>query len=875
VLLTPLAARAQAPAQRGRLIVTVADPSGAIVQDANVTVVGLDTATKAVTLPPVKTTDKGTAIFEGLVLGRYSIRAEFPGFEMGLLRDIKVNRGDNKHIVVLPLRGLSDSVTVGPDRQQTAADRASTFGTALTREQVDALSDDPNEMQQQLQEMAGGGATIRVDSFEGQQLPPKAQIKAIHITRDQFAAENHRFEGLFIDIITQPGIGALHGNLFTNFYDSALDGTNPLIGKKGAAQNRNFGFSISRALLKNKADFNVFINGFDNYQTAQILAFTPHGTIADNANVRTPSSNIGVGATFNYAVTKDQTIRVGFNSNRGEQDNLGIGGFNLLDRAYSSTSRNTTVRFQEAGPIGRRFFINTRIFGQFSNSDAHSLVEAPTIVVVDAFTSGGAQVAGGRKSRGFSALSDLDYVRGINSWRMGVSIEGGYYQTDDATNYLGTYTFGNSDAFLANAPRSYTKRIGDPLIKYWNVQMGAYVQDDVRISKSLTLTPGVRYEAQTHVSGRANVAPRFGVTWAPFKNGKTTLRGSWGIFYDWLGTGTYEQVLRVDGVRQQQINILNPAYPNPGDVGAASPTDKYLLTADLPMTRNERTSAGVQQAVTKFFNVGGTFTYGRGLDLLIGENLNAPVNGLRPNPLFANLVESVPDGRSRVQQLSLNFNLYVPPAPGGPAAAANAPRFVWKRGLSVFGNVFLAKNENNTNGPFSLPFDPTLRDEWGPAQFDIRRRTGIYIGSGALKSFNGQIGFTQSTGVPINVTTGFDGNGDSVFNDRPAGYARNSARGGGQWNMNGYFSYSFGFGKQSTPTQPGIMIMNGAGGLNVTTMNPTAAPRYRINLSVNLQNLTNHANYSGYVGTISSTHFLQPITITGVRRITFSIGVGF
>jgi hypothetical protein len=90
VLLTPLAARAQAPAQRGRLIVTVADPSGAIVQDANVTVVGLDTATKAVTLPPVKTTDKGTAIFEGLVLGRYSIRAEFPGFEMGLLRDIKV-----------------------------------------------------------------------------------------------------------------------------------------------------------------------------------------------------------------------------------------------------------------------------------------------------------------------------------------------------------------------------------------------------------------------------------------------------------------------------------------------------------------------------------------------------------------------------------------------------------------------------------------------------------------------------------------------------------------------------------------------------------------------------------------------------------------
>src|SRR5690349_12993027 len=99
VLLTPLAARAQTPAQRGRLIVTVADTSGAVVPDASVAVVGLDAATKAVTVPPAKTTDKGAATFEGLVLGRYSIRAEFPGFELGLLRDIKVNRGDNKHIV--------------------------------------------------------------------------------------------------------------------------------------------------------------------------------------------------------------------------------------------------------------------------------------------------------------------------------------------------------------------------------------------------------------------------------------------------------------------------------------------------------------------------------------------------------------------------------------------------------------------------------------------------------------------------------------------------------------------------------------------------------------------------------------------------------
>ena len=88
--------------------------------------------------------------------------------------------------------------------------------------------------------------------------------------------------------------------------------------------------------------------------------------------------------------------------------------------------------------------------------------------------------------------------------------------------------------------------------------------------KSLTLTPGVRYEVQTHLRDYANIGPRFGVTWAPFKNGKTTLRASWGLFYDWLATDTYEQTLRVDGFRQRELQIFNPSFPDPGNGSTAS-----------------------------------------------------------------------------------------------------------------------------------------------------------------------------------------------------------------------------------------------------------------------------------------------------------------
>src|SRR6185436_10512695 len=102
---------------------------------------------------------------------------------------------------------------------------------------------------------------------------------------------------------------------------------------------------------------------------------------------------------------------------------------------------------------------------------------------------------------------------------------------------------------------SYTRRIGDPNISYNNVQAGVYIQDDIRVRKSLTLSPGMRFEAQTHLRDYNNFGPRLGVSWAPFKNGKTSLRASAGIFYDWLNANIYEQTLRVDGFRQQELNI--------------------------------------------------------------------------------------------------------------------------------------------------------------------------------------------------------------------------------------------------------------------------------------------------------------------------------
>src|SRR4029079_3503682 len=224
VLVALLALAQPAQPREARVTITVVDQTGAVIPNAKVTI----TTTAEATAPPGATTnDKGVASIEGLPPGRYSIQAEFPGFEPRLLKDVPIKQGDNRHVMVLAIQGLQDSVTVSRDAREAASDRRATFGTALTREHNQSLSDDPDEMAQQLQDMAGGNAVIRVDSFEGGRLPPKSSIKAIHITRDAFAAENHFAGGLFIDIITAPGMGPLRTNFRTNVRDGSLTGKPP------------------------------------------------------------------------------------------------------------------------------------------------------------------------------------------------------------------------------------------------------------------------------------------------------------------------------------------------------------------------------------------------------------------------------------------------------------------------------------------------------------------------------------------------------------------------------------------------------------------------------------------------------------------------
>jgi hypothetical protein len=290
------------------------------------------------------------------------------------------------------------------------------------------------------------------------------------------------------------------------------------------------------------------------------------------------------------------------------------------------------------------------------------------------------------------------------------------------------------------------------------------------------------------------------------------------------------------------------------------------------MPRTVRLSLGVAHTFNTRLSVGTIYADARGSSLLVGQNLNAPVDGVRPDPVFANVIEAVSQGRSRQRTLNTNISLNL----AAPGFQPTGGKFLdLRRGLRVSASHTLARFENDTDGAFATPATNDLDAEWGTAPGDVRHRFNISVGTAAIRSLNVSINMSTSSAQPLNIRTGMDDNGDLIFNDRPVGVGRNSERTSGQFNSSAFISYQIPLGQRSITSPGGVSITSQGGGLVVNNLGTQTVPRYRLVIGANIQNLTNHANYFGYNGVIGSSRFMQPTTAAGVRRVTFQAGLTF
>lgn len=852
---------AQIKANDASLRVAVVDPSGAAVIAAAVrlkTAAGKDVV--------LGTNERGETLFAQLTPGRYQLHVEAAGFDSRDVAEVILKAGSNRVEVKLDVAGIKEEVAVGRDKREQATDpRGDSFSNILTEEQLAALPDDPDQFEQAVRSLAPPGAPLRVNGFRGGKLPPKSQIRQIRFRMNPYAAENHEADFMSIDVTTKPGLDAWHAAMNFGFRDDALNARNAFAPVRGPEQNRRFGFSFDGPLWPRHTSLFVAADALSAYDSKTIVAALPDGNLNDI--FRRPTRTLNLSARVEHALTKAHTLNAEYQRNANRQNGLGVGNFDLSERAYLSDQTEHLLRFSDSGMLSKRLVNELRFQARWNEVGMRSASADPAVLVLNAFNRGGAGISGARRAREFEVADNLDFVFRSHAMRAGLMAEAATYTSDDTRNANGTFTFASLADFRAGRPTTYTQRIGDARVSFDQLQIGWYWQDDWRIRKNLTLSYGVRHEFQSHVGDHNNFAPRAGIAWSPFKDGKTTFRAGAGIFYDWLAAETYEQTLRVDGVRQQDLVILNPGFPDPlaGGSPLRLPPGRITLAPELVMPYVEQASFGLQQQFGQFMRFFANYVYQRGLHQLRGHNINAPLAGLeRPDPTAGNINQIESTANSTTHGLMLNFNY------GNPM-----------KGFMLGANYFLSKSVNESDGPLSLPannFD--LRADRGPSPDDVRHRLFVLLNTNLIAGFKLGAMFRASSAPPYNITTGFDNNGDSVSNDRPAGTGRNSARAAAQWDVGTRISWGFGFGKpreQAGGGGPRLVRIRGDsdGVLGSLPSLGGNSHRYRMEFYVQAFNLFNHVNPVNYAGVITSPFFGMATAAQPGRRMESGMRFSF
>ncbi len=854
---------ATAQQRPGSLTVSVYDTTGAAIVATNVVLTLPDTTTVELLAD-----DRGTVTFPDLVPGRYTVFAEFPGFEPVTL-DVQVRAGrQTRQDITLEIAGFVEQVEVAQD----TSDRQlfENFSQEMSADDIASLPDDPEELAQVLEEMAGPGAVIRVNGFEGGQLPPKSQIRQIRFRFDPFGAEYHESGRARVDIITKPGDGPIRNDVTLAFRDNQWDAPNALAPTRGEGQTKRWGWSIDGPIVKGKTGFSLSLRGVDQYEAQTIRALTPDGVVSDV--VTQPTTRLNVDFNLEHVLNQTNTLRFAYDRNTSDRSNLGVGDFDLPERAYGAEGVSHQVRLSNFGTFSKKYLNETRVQFSMDENIQRSVTDAQTIRVQDSYTSGGAQVDGGTKSWEIQVADNLDIPLGKHNVRTGIDIRTGNYRSDSIRNYAGTFTFPSLLAFELGQPNNYSQRIiNNPVIEYRNTQAALFVQDDIRLRKNLLLSVGVRQESQSLIADKVNLAPRSGFSWTPFKSNKTTVRGGAGIFYDWYQTSVYEQTLLVDGERQEDLIIRNPGYPDPFLGQNVMPLEASVIRADnLEMPTVRRYSVGIDQELTSWLRVRSNYFNEYGWNQFRARNTNAPFLGVRPNPEVGNITQILSDGTAESQGLDTNLSFNYRP----------------RRLFGTFGYT-LGKRSNFADSALSLPANNRDIDaEWGPAADDIRHRIFSFVTSDLFWGLRAGLNARAQSGRPYNITSGLDTNLDGVVNDRPLGVGRNSERLPWQTSADLRLSWSTAFGPVRTPAggPRGAVLMQrgpgggggGGGGFGGPGGGGGGEQRaVRVEVYLQTFNLFNTVNYNRYASVQSSITFGQPVSAMPARRFEMGMRVGF
>jgi hypothetical protein len=775
---------------------TITDPDGELVPGASVTLT--PSQGQGVT---VKSGSDGT--YSVVVpAGTYTILVTMPGFASysainmkipavpSTTLDAKLQIGVQSQVVTVEANTVQ--LSVDPDSNQSA--------TILTGKDLEALSDDPDELSSELTALAGpsagpNGGQIYVDGFTGGQLPPKSSIREIRINQNPFSAQYDQLGYGRIEVFTKPGTDKLHGNFQVNGNPSQFNSADPLatgyqppyhtlfmFGNLTGPLGKNASYNIGGTYRQIQADEFTNTSILATAAAPTVLCIPPNvtGCVSTPYQVSTyfPQTRADINPRLDLALGSKNVLTTRYQYVNNSATNDGIGDDTLPSAGFNTNTLSNILQMSDTETFSPKLITETRFEYEREHLATTALSNLPSLNVAD-FTGGGSSAQNETDHQDhyeFQSYTSLQLKK--NFIRFGGRLRATREAQDTGNNTNGSFTYtaltyngtGTDNSYLTGTPSQFTyttvnnHKIGDT-----EADLGMYLETDWKARQNLTVSYGFRYETQNHLSDHHDIAPRASFNYGLFSGKgapKTVVRGGFGLFYTRFSqanvltleqeNGVNETVETVDtvpaGCMPNGNAVLTPAIVSTCTTGALAGTQTtYTATPNLRTPYIVQFAGGADQQIGKFGTISVNYLHSQGVHQLASQNINYDLAAMGPaNPDSGPVYQYFSEGVFNQNQLIVNGRVQT------------------SKRVSLFGYYSMNSAHGDTSGAGAFLSTPgNIKADYGRTMFDVRNRVFL-AGSITLPKY---IQFSPfmiaQSGNPYNVTAGTDVYNDSLFNARP------------------------------------------------------------------------------------------------------------
>ena len=456
-------------------------------------------------------------------------------------------------------------------------------------------------------------------------------IEEFRVISGQFSAEYGQSLTGIVSATTRSGTNDFHGSIFAYLRPGSWDASDPLTGTDTALNGQELGFTFSGAIGEGGEDNTQFFTSFSyQNQDDDVVVTAPYGDGRFGGLFELPSSRhrFLVKLTHLFDSRHQLAVKAAFSERNSLES---VGGYDIFDNRLETLNEDASVYATFVSELGSG---SSELRFGFARERFRTRGQKPPLGAVEIHPTLGNIGNPMRFQRAdedhFEVSETLTLPTGDHRLKIGFN-----FLRIGSTTELERYR----DGVLFVPPtgvhgplllwRNFTGADAETVLERSESHVQVFFQDDWQVTPFFTVNLGLRWEKETSVPDNNNIAPRLGFHWDATRDGRTSVRGGYGIFYSFVfsivdslerlyGVGGHEVVAFTDDNIDEVF--FNPALLSPNFYVDAV----EWARADRQAPSSRHVTIGVERELVPTVTAAVDVSYVRGKSLILPVDLNAP-----------------------------------------------------------------------------------------------------------------------------------------------------------------------------------------------------------------------------------------------------------